>query len=82
MKKLLILVILNIFSLSLMGCGSNSDSNKCGSPSNPYGDGGGHDAGFSRAEEKGGVCEGNSSSFNEGCEEYYSQLDEYENCKR
>lgn len=82
MKKLLILVILNIFSLSLMWCWSNSDSNKCGSPSNPYGDWGWHDAWFSRAEEKWWVCEWNSSSFNEWCEEYYSQLDEYENCKR
>jgi hypothetical protein len=53
----------------------------CAEPENPYGDGGGHDAGFNWAEENGGSCMGNSDSFNEGCEEYFSQLERYEACE-
>ena len=52
----------------------------CITPYNPFNDGGGHDAGFNWAQEKGGYCNGNSDSFNEGCEEYFSQLDKYNEC--
>ncbi len=52
----------------------------CIEPHNPYNDGGGHDAGFNWAAENGGACEGNSDSFNEGCEEFHRQLDEYNRC--
>ncbi len=53
----------------------------CSEPENPYGDGGGHDAGFDWAEDTGSSCSGNSQSFIDGCEEYYRQLDTYERCK-
>lgn len=53
---------------------------ECVEPQNPYNDGGGHDAGFNWASENGGNCNGNSDSFNEGCEEYASQLNQYNEC--
>jgi hypothetical protein len=53
----------------------------CIEPSNPYNDGGGHDAGFIWAEEKGEECTGNADSFDEGCEEYYTQRRRYEECE-
>ena len=70
------------------GCDNNSESSiskitktkNCISPQNPYNDGGGHDAGFNWAEENGGNCGGNSDSFNEGCFEYYNQLNRYNEC--
>jgi hypothetical protein len=43
---------------------------------NPYNEGTGHDAGYKWAERTGGDCDGNSNSFNEGCEEYYQQQEE------
>lgn len=86
MKKLLILSIL-LISLSLTWCWSDNSytsdtsSTNCEEPSNPYGDWWWHDAWFNRAEENWWDCDWNSDSFNEWCEEYYSQLEEYENCK-
>jgi hypothetical protein len=53
---------------------------KCVEPQNPYNDESGHGAGFNWAAENGGECEGNSESFNEGCQEYYRQLNEYNDC--
>lgn len=88
-KKLSVFLSLLVslsFSFLLSWCGnSNSVSNsywntECSEPENPYGDGWGHDAGFNRAEQNGEDCNGNSDSFNEGCEEYYSQLEKYQNC--
>ncbi len=38
---------------------------------NPYSVGTGHYAGYEWAERTGGSCNGNSDSFNEGCEMYY-----------
>lgn len=58
----------------------DSSEQTCVEPENPYEEGSGHYAGFNWAEENGGACSGNSDSFNEGCEEYYSQEDEYEAC--
>jgi hypothetical protein len=52
----------------------------CNPPHNPYNNGGGHDAGFNWAIENSGGCNGNSNSFNEGCEDYYRQLNEYKEC--
>lgn len=43
---------------------------------NPYSEGTGHYAGYEWAERTGGDCNGNSQSFNEGCEEYYEQSDQ------
>ncbi len=49
-------------------------------PENPYDEGSGHSAGYEWAEENGvDSCGGNSNSFIEGCEEYLSQQEEYEN---
>lgn len=49
-------------------------------PENPYSeDESGHYAGYQWAEENGvDSCDGNSDSFIEGCEEYVSQRDAYE----
>lgn len=81
------------FVLAILFCGcekgsSSSDSGTvtskniqaCIQPHNPYNDGGGHDAGFNWAMENGGSCDGNSDSFNEGCEEYHRQLNQYNEC--
>lgn len=58
-----------------------SEDKTCVEPENPYDEGTGHYAGYKWAEENGGDCNGNSASFNEGCEEYQSQEDEYEECQ-
>lgn len=58
----------------------NSKKEECHEPQNPYNDGGGHDAGFNWASENGGECNGNSDSFNEGCAEFFSQLNRYNEC--
>jgi hypothetical protein len=54
---------------------------ECAEPENPYGDGGGHDAGFNWGQETGRACTGNSQFFIEGCEEYQAQLRSYEECE-
>jgi hypothetical protein len=53
---------------------------ECIEPNNPFNDDGGHDAGFNWAMENGRDCNGNSDSFNEGCEEYHRQLNQYNEC--
>ncbi|MBT4937132.1 hypothetical protein HON22_04395 [Candidatus Peregrinibacteria bacterium] len=76
MKNLLILLVL---SLVLTSCSDYSENNEEYSIErdviinidNPYSQGTGHYAGYEWAERKGGACNGNSDSFNEGCEEYY-----------
>jgi len=87
-----IVIFYFVISCFISGCGSegevieveNSDNRtivtECHAPSNPYGDDGGHDAGFNWAEDTGRSCDGNSQSFNEGCEEYHRQLHQYEKC--
>ena len=61
---------------------SYSSDEECTEPENPYDeyDEEWHYAGFERAERTGGSCDWNSSSFNEGCEEYYEQEEAYNNC--
>jgi hypothetical protein len=86
-----LLVIVAVLSIPLVGCGSKSEDNAeagdqkekaCAEPENPYAQGSGHYAGYEWAEEKGsGGCEGRSESFNEGCEEYETQEDEYQECE-
>ena len=86
MKKMILLII--ILALFFSGCEKSSSTSPikktkiedCISPHNPYNDGGGHDAGFNWAVENGTDCNGNSDSFNEGCAEYYRQLNEYNEC--
>jgi hypothetical protein len=51
----------------------------CVEPENPYDYGSGHYAGFEWGE-RGNYCSGNSDSFIEGCEEYYSQEEIYDDC--
>ncbi len=92
MKRVTLLCVI-LFSIFLMWCGSNNTSYNtwsddessynevpCNEPNNPYGDWWWHDAWFNWAEETGWECDWNSESFNEWCEEYYSQLEIYENC--
>ena len=75
-----------LVSVFYVGC-SDSKSPKssgdkiCTEPENPYDEGTGHYAGYKWAEENGGDCNGNSNSFNEGCEEYHSQEEEFESCQ-
>lgn len=60
---------------------SYSDEKECSEPENSYNYGTGHYAGFEWAENRGGAyCDGNSDSFNEGCEDYNEQLERYEDC--
>lgn len=87
----LLIVFFTMSFLSIVGCDKGTTSSdsavttsknieKCIEPHNPYNDGGGHDAGFNWAIENDGGCNGNSDSFNEGCEEYYRQLNQYNEC--
>ncbi|OGT05856.1 MAG: hypothetical protein A2103_03780 [Gammaproteobacteria bacterium GWF2_41_13] len=86
---------LTVFALLLLliGCGGGSSNNlesadvspnngesQCAEPQNPYIEGTGHYAGFEWAMNNGGACDGNSESFNEGCQEYFQQEDDYSKC--
>lgn len=77
MKKILITSLVTLF---LAGCVGNSggytdtETEEGGYVGNPYSEGIGHYAGYEWAERTGGDCDGNSQSFNEGCEEYYRQI--------
>lgn len=79
MNKILITSLVTLF---LAGCGGSSggyldaEDEEGGYVGNPYSDGTGHFAGYEWAERTGGDCDGNSQSFNEGCEEYYQQIGE------
>ena len=78
-----------ICALLLAGCSSqkdpSSDENRgatvCVEPENPYSQGTGHYAGYEWAERNGGSCAASSQSFNEGCEEYDTQEEDYEECQ-
>ena len=74
------LLISGCDNISTNSISQNRESENCMPPQNPYNDGGGHDAGFNWAMEGGTDCNGNSYSFNEGCFEYYNQLDRYNEC--
>ncbi|MBU2213577.1 hypothetical protein KKC44_00790 [Patescibacteria group bacterium] len=79
MKRFFTISLITVF---LIACGSGNSSysdneNEGGAyVGNPYSDGTGHYAGYEWAERTGGSCNGNSQSFNEGCEEYYRQIGE------
>ena len=86
-----LLFLASVLTIIFCGCdnkgstSSNSgltskNSEECIEPNNPYNDGGGHDAGFNWAMENGGDCNGNSDSFNDGCEEYHRQMNQYNEC--
>lgn len=82
-----ILLTLAYLCMALL-CANCSDSNdlsaekskNCVEPENPYEEDTGHYAGFKWAEENVEPCDGNSESFNDGCDEYYKQLESYEDC--
>ncbi len=86
--KITCMFLFIIATTMITGCNNNTEitkletprSENCILPQNPYNDGGGHDAGFNWAMENGSICNGNSASFNEGCVEYYDQLNKYNNC--
>jgi hypothetical protein len=62
---------------------AETTSANCIEPENPYSECTGHYAGYEWAEKHdGATCNGNSQSFNEGCEEYDQQEEEYQNCER
>jgi hypothetical protein len=83
MKQALSLIA--TLAVFLVGCSDSKPKESaqtiCAEPENPYDEGTGHYAGYKWAEENGGDCNGKSTSFNEGCEEYHSQQDEYEECE-
>lgn len=61
---------------------SSSTRDECEEPENPYDEYNEewYYAGFERAERTGGSCNGNSDSFNEGCETYYELEKGYNGC--
>jgi hypothetical protein len=85
MNKICVICFLLMF---LSGCDNNSNdfqtvlpnARQCIEPQNPYDEDSGHYAGYEWAMENGGGCSGNSESFNEGCEEYYRQINQYDKC--
>lgn len=88
--------VLIVVSIALLGLAAFSQSNdapqssrsetssaECTEPENPWaGDDGGHDAGFRWAQESGESCpDDHGESFEEGCNEYYEQLNRFEVCE-
>lgn len=59
----------------------DSEERECTEPENPYDVGSGHYAGFEWAERTGGACTADSEPFNEGCEEYESQEEAFNECE-
>lgn len=61
---------------------SSSTRDECEELENPYDEYNEewHYAGFERVERTGGSCNGNSDSFNEGCETYYELEEGYNEC--
>jgi hypothetical protein len=89
-------IVLSFFAAVLLiasiGCDQpNSSSSQkadakeqCVSPDNPYDETEeGHFKGYEWAQQNGESCDGaRSESFQEGCEEYHRQVDEYDACIR
>lgn len=73
MNKFILFTILLFTACSSASESYGDDDNKY--IGNPYSESSGHHAGYEWAERTGGACDGNSASFNEGCEEYYNQTD-------
>lgn len=80
MKKLLLALLATTALTACQNGAGNGYTNERSADQqeidNPYSDGSGHDAGYKWAERTGGNCNGNSQSFNEGCEEYYRETGE------
>ena len=61
---------------------SSEPNEVCVEPSNPFNDGGGHDAGFNWAEDNDAECPADhGDSFHEGCEEYHVQRERFDACE-
>jgi hypothetical protein len=82
------LLVSIFFTAVIVACSSPKSSDEdeasavsCTEPENPYTDGTGHYVGYEWAESHGGSCDGRSSPFNEGCEEYEQQESEYQKCE-
>lgn len=80
-RSSVLLSVLFVLAASACSDSTSSQTDACLEPENPYNDGGGHDAGFKWAEENGPACDGNSDSFNEGCQEFFRQSERYEACQ-
>lgn len=84
-RKVGVILLALVIVFFMAGCSEKTESTseaECREPSNPFNDEGGHDAGFKWAEEKGEECpDSHGTSFQEGCEEFYRQHQEYENCQ-
>jgi hypothetical protein len=84
-NRILLALSFLFITLTCVSCSDSSTSNTaeaktCVEPENLYDEDTGHYAGFNWAQENGETCDGNSESFNEGCNEYYDQLNTYEAC--
>ncbi|MFH1145492.1 MAG: hypothetical protein V1707_00820 [bacterium] len=82
MKKMYLALLIFLPVLILSGCSSNKssdyyieDDGQKVEIGNPYSADSGHYAGYEWAERTGNACSGNSTSFIEGCEEYYRQIE-------
>lgn len=82
MKNTIITLALLATTLIITGCSSNNNDDYYTEDNggkveigNPYSEGSGHYAGYEWAERNGESCSGNSTSFIEGCEEYYRQIE-------
>ena len=89
MKKCIAVAVLMLGASLLVGCDSAASSGvsgtsakHCTEPENPYSEGTGHYAGYEWASTHGEECSATSSSFQEGCDEYDAQEDEYEACTK
>jgi hypothetical protein len=96
MKKIYIGLLGSLLIFFLLVCVSDCDSKpgsvkfqnkieikaECTPPHNPYNDPSEHYAGFKWAQENRLKCQGIYDSFIEGCEEYYKQLSEYNQCNQ
>lgn len=83
MKNTIIALAFFAITLIISGCSLNNTDNYYIEDNgvkteifNPYSEGSGHYAGYEWAEKTGGSCSGNSTSFIEGCEEYYRQIED------
>lgn len=82
MKKVFFIIVFLAFAPFLTGCTADNTSDYYTEDDgqkieigNPYSEGSGHYAGYEWAERTGNTCSGNSTSFIEGCEEYYRQIE-------
>jgi hypothetical protein len=87
MRRSIVFLMIILCATILLGFGcsdskpSATESKPCTEPENPYEEGTGHYAGFEWEANNGADCATGSTSFNEGCEEFQRQEDEYDACE-